>query len=807
MIGARRLIVQRIGGGALADIGEQAGGGADGGSQALGERIDQRIGSRGNTAGAPGSATDGVIASGRELAIGEAGLIRGADAEAGISVAGGGIGLVENAYATANHGLLSQPVSEAETRRAGGEIGIVLALREAVHAGKPPDTHERGGRTGIRVEVARGGEVSARVGVVGGLIGIPNRENLVAQRVLDADIELRALAVVTFQVSHLDLVAGAEAQGQAVGDFPIVLQITGIVGTAEIGGGVVIDVAAGGHAEQQGGDAHEAIDTAVGGGGVVGGLLGESAAESEGAIRVTRGDVAAGFIVVLEAEVQAVLALRHGHAGRQDPAVVGRPTEAAAAEERAGEAADVDVGNGGAAHRRRVNHVGHPDGLRSDNLRGGGVAGGQLGEAEIAGLQVENGGGRNHVSPIGAEAGKGAVVIRVAGGDGRRERGGGAELIAVELAEQGVEFVLVAEGVVPADDGLVVPVAAGIGGIEIVGGEARGALAGRIRRRQVGENARGHRADAALRNHIAGEGISPVRRAGAAAARFRGHAAAGARGQRIEDAHAVLGEVLAVAHIERNRVLPGAGEGDDFLPAFIADEDKVLVLTDGSAEDAAELVLLVVAFGGAGHIVAEVVGIQFGVAKVIVDVAVPVVAAPLDHGVDHAAGLVAVLRVVHGGHGAEFLNRIHAGGEIPLAASIADRGPVHHEDVVAVALARAIEFVTAVDVPSAGSGEARGAELLLAEDHARCQIEEHVTLPAVQRVLLSFDRVEHQALIGVAGIDDVLLADDGDFLVHLADDQTDGQIHLLAHGEGDRLALQGLETGGNNLDGVVAGLQ
>ena len=55
--------------------------------------------------------------------------------------------------------------------------------------------------------------------------------------------------------------------------------------------------------------------------------------------------------------------------------------------------------------------------------------------------------------------------------------------------------------------------------------------------------------------------------------------------------------------------------------------------------------------------------------------------------------------------------------------------------------------------------------------------------------------------------EEVLLADDGDFLVHLADDQTDGQIHLLAHGEGDRLALQGLETGGDDLDGVVAGLQ
>src|ERR1035441_10115525 len=80
------------------------------------------------------------------------------------------------------------------------------------------------------------------------------------------------------------------------------------------------------------------------------------------------------------------------------------------------------------------------------------------------------------------------------------------------------------------------------------------------------------------------------------------------------------------------------------------------------------------------------------------------------------------------------------------------------------------------------------------------------TLWPTARVIASRFRSD-QALVGVAGIDDVLLADDGDFLVHLADDQTDGQIHPLAHGEGDRLALQGLETVGNDLDGVDAGLQ
>src|ERR1019366_3710826 len=122
LIGARRLIVQRVGGGALADVGEESGGGTHRGSQALGERIDQRIGTSGNAAGAAGGAVDVVVAGRRELAIGEAGLIPGTDAEAGISVAGGGIGLIVNPYASANHGILSQPVSEAETWRAGSEI-------------------------------------------------------------------------------------------------------------------------------------------------------------------------------------------------------------------------------------------------------------------------------------------------------------------------------------------------------------------------------------------------------------------------------------------------------------------------------------------------------------------------------------------------------------------------------------------------------------------------------------------------------------------------------------------------------------
>jgi hypothetical protein len=49
-------------------------------------------------------------------------------------------------------------------------------------------------------------------------------------------------------------------------------------------------------------------------------------------------------------------------------------------------------------------------------------------------------------------------------------------------------------------------------------------------------------------------------------------------------------------------------------------------------------------------------------------------------------------------------------------------------------------------------------------------------LAPVQRQLLNFDGIEDEAAGGRGRLDELLLADDGDFLCHRADFHPDGQV-------------------------------
>jgi hypothetical protein len=355
------------------------------------------------------------------------------------------------------------------------------------------------------------------------------------------------------------------------------------------------------------------------------------------------------------------------------------------------------------------------------------------------------------------------------------------EFIAVEVAVEGVEFVVVAEVVIPANDLLVVPVASGVRGVEVVVLDAGRSLAARVGGWQVAQDLFGDRADAALGNDVAGEGVAPVVGAIGATARFGGGVAAGVCGERVKDAHVVIRKVLAVAQVNGNGSDAGAGEGDDFLPAFETAEDEVLVLADGAAANAAKLVLLVVAFFGSSYVVAEIVGVEHRVAEVVVDIAVPVVRAAADDGVHDSARLVAVARIVDGSHGAELLDGVNAGGECPGTALIADGRSIQHENVVAIACAGAVEFVGIVDVPATGARKAAGAELFLCEDHPGSQVEQHVALAAVEGKFLYLDRVEDEAARSIARIDRFLFAYYSNFRADLTYGESKWQIQAGAY--------------------------
>ena len=175
--------------------------------------------------------------------------------------------------------------------------------------------------------------------------------------------------------------------------------------------------------------------------------------------------------------------------------------------------------------------------------------------------------------------------------------------------------------------------------------------------------------------------------------------------------------------------------------------------------------LVMIALALAGRIVLNRIRIQNGVAPIFEDIAMKLVRARLHHGVHGAAPRAPILRIVCAGLYLELLNGFDVRRNLP-AAVYADRSTVQQELVSTAAAA--VNAIRAVDVPSAGPGEAVGSKLLLRENDAGRQFHKHVSLTAIQWQLLRFDWIEHQAAVRIFALNQLLLAGDRDLLRHLA---------------------------------------
>lgn len=92
-------------------------------------------------------------------------------------------------------------------------------------------------------------------------------------------------------------------------------------------------------------------------------------------------------------------------------------------------------------------------------------------------------------------------------------------------------------------------------------------------------------------------------------------------------------------------------------------------------------------------------------------VAVPIVAARFDRGVDNTSRHAPVLRVIDVGHHLKFLDGLDVGRDLPRAAVIGNGRTVQQKD--AGAWPTAVDFVTVVGVPGPRSGKPARSELLL----------------------------------------------------------------------------------------------
>ena len=371
-----------------------------------------------------------------------------------------------------------------------------------------------------------------------------------------------------------------------------------------------------------------------------------------------------------------------------------------------------------------------------------------------------------------------------------------AEFLPVLEGNQAVEPVAVVEDVIPSPHGLVVAVAAQRVGPEIVVLQLSEVVVGGGEQRQ---NVLPDRADPAGGNAVVRERIANVLHS--AGTLVGGGAEAGGEG--IEDADSEVGEVLAVAD-EGGRNAGDQREGHDLAPAFLAEEEEVLVLADGAAGYPAELMLVVEAARLGAGVVLERVGVQDAVAPVVEDVAMPFFATGFERGVDGASAGTSELGVVGVGLHLEFLDSFDVGGDLPTAEG-ADRSAVQEELVGAGA--SAVDHVTAVGIPAARAGKAVGAELFLRKDYARGKRHQHVDLASVERVFLGLNGIEDGPAIGVGGLNNLLLAGDGDLLRHLSHLHGDREILLVGHAQDDVFPQEGLEAGRRGFDLIRAGLQ
>ena len=191
------------------------------------------------------------------------------------------------------------------------------------------------------------------------------------------------------------------------------------------------------------------------------------------------------------------------------------------------------------------------------------------------------------------------------------------------------------------------------------------------------------------------------------------------RRERIVNSQVVTGK-LAGTQVQR-RGVENDRIGHNLAETLVAQEDPVLILLNGSAERASELVGTVVPFDGADAVILGGVGVENGVVEVLEHLAVPLVGAGFQGGNHRATAGPPKLRVVGVDHHLEFLNGIDARREEPTSGN-AHRRAIHEELVRT--LASTIDDELAIRVPTAQAGKTVRTELFLRENDAGSQADQ-----------------------------------------------------------------------------------
>jgi hypothetical protein len=243
------------------------------------------------------------------------------------------------------------------------------------------------------------------------------------------------------------------------------------------------------------------------------------------------------------------------------------------------------------------------------------------------------------------------------------------------------------------------------------------------------------------------------------------------------------------------------GAAEAIAEAFVGKEEEVLVLADGAAEAAAELVAL--EFGAAGG-VKEVAGVEVVVAVEVVEAAVELVGAGLGERVDLSAGVAAELGGVVVHFDAKLANGLDAesgaGGRTGRAVGeVVLRGAIDEIDVGT--------GILAVDAHAEAVGNHGAAIAMRKGDDAGLEESEIGIVATVEGQVAHGGFRDEIAEIGGFGVYLRLRGDDGDLLF----DGADGEFEVKAGGfvdsEFDPLLHEGAEAAGRGPDLYGAGMK
>ena len=295
------------------------------------------------------------------------------------------------------------------------------------------------------------------------------------------------------------------------------------------------------------------------------------------------------------------------------------------------------------------------------------------------------------------------------------------------------------------------------------------------------------RVDAVAGDHVAGE-LAP-RVLAALPLRIGSHAVGG---ERVVDVVAGLREIPASPLHRGHAALRGGGKV--LAKAFIAGEEKGLVGTNRTADNAPEGVPPVETFLEAGAVVLYRVRIQRLVPVIVVDGAAETVGTRLDVHVEGAARRPAILRVIRGA-ALQFLYGILVGNEVPNSR-IADRSAVEIERVRVHG--RSVHRVPVAVVAR------RRIEAPRRQPDALRKRQVHPHLPAGGRHIFNPRLIHHAADRSRRRLEQARRRRHRHFLLHRPQRHGHVQTQLLRRFQDHVAVIRPLKAGRLHLNGVAA---